>query len=220
MKCVTGIITITLVLLSLLPGYGQQKGKKKNVPATRPDSVVIPPSQRTLFIPPKKNIFTTHVDLVVGASRTGRKENSGLGFAAAAKGLYMFTGALYFNMGVGITSLSSRSRTPIVPDPGPNKATIVSLPFGVGFTMGDDRAMIINNIDVFPVYYVDHPTALRTRTFTWGAGMDLGFHIRIRQRLHLGMMGKVQFFMPYDKDEPTSFPRYGFVGAGVVMRYD
>lgn len=157
---------------------------------------------------------------VLTLSRVVKNDNSGFGFSASAKGLYMVSGALYVNMGLGVTTLRSRSREPIIPDPGPNKATIITLPFGVGFTIGDDRAMIVNGIDLFPVYYVDNPGVKNPRTFTWGGGVDLGFHIRIRQRLHLGMMGKVQFFMPYDKDEPTNFPRYGFAGAGFVFRYD
>jgi hypothetical protein len=34
------------------------------------------------------------------------------------------------------------------------------------------------------------------------------------------MMGKLQLFEPFDKDEHQSFPRYGFVGAGLLLRYD
>ena len=220
MKCIACISALTLIMCCAFSGDAQLSKTKKKTQPPQPDSVIVPQSQKALFLPPKRNILTTHFDMEVGPSRVVRTDNSGLGFSASVKGLYMFTGALYVNMGLGITTLRSRSRTQIIPDPGPNKATIITLPFGVGFTMGDDRAMVINGIDLFPVYYVDNPTVARPREFTWGAGMDLGFHIRIRQRLHLGMMGKLQFIMPHDKDEPTNWPRYGFAGAGVILRYD
>jgi hypothetical protein len=220
MKCIISISALSLVLFCTSDGHSQILKEKPRPLPPLSDSVVVDATQKTLFITPKRNILITHFDMEVGASRVVRRDNSGLGISASAKGLYMVSGALYVNMGLGITSLRSRSREEIIPDPGPNKATVISLPFGVGFTMGDDRAMIINGIDLFPVYYVDNPTVKNQRTFTWGAGMDLGFHIRIRERLHLGMMGKVQFFMPYDKDEPGNLPRYGFAGAGVIFRYD
>lgn len=177
-------------------------------------------SQAELFIPPKRNLLTTHVDLVLGAGRVASTDHSDLGFAGAVKGLYALTGALYINMGIGVTRINSIIRTDSTLYLGKNQATIAMLPIGVGFTIGDDRAQIINGIDFFPVYYVDHPTVKRERTFTYGIGVDIGFHIRIRQRLHLGMIGKLQMFQPFDKDEHQSFPRYGFIGAGLLLRYD
>jgi hypothetical protein len=148
-----------------------------------------------------------------------KNDKSAFSFAASVKGLYMLTGVLYIDMGVGMTQLNSVPRDKLLSGDKHN-STIASLPIGVGFTMGDDRAQIINGLYFFPVYYVDHPTVKRARTFTYGVGVDLGFHIRIRQRLHLGMMGKLQLFEPFDKDEHQSFPRYGFVGAGLLLRYD
>lgn len=186
----------------------------------RPDTVVIPKSQAELFLPPKKNILTTHVDLCVGAGRTASTDHSDLSFAGTVKGLYMLTGALYVNMGIGVTRLTSIIGTDSSLFLGKNKAMIASFPLGIGFTIGDDRAQIINNVDFLPVYYVDNPSVRRQRTFTYGVGVDLGFHIRIKQRLHLGMIGKLQLFEPFDKDEPQSFPRYGFIGAGMLLRYD
>lgn len=183
------------------------------------DSVVVSKSQASLFISPKKNLLTTHVDIELGAGRVMKQDKSAFSFAASVKGLYMLTGLLYVNMGVGMTQLNSVPRDQLLSEDKHN-STIATLPIGVGFTMGDDRAQIINGLDFFPAYYVDHPTVKRARTFTYGLGVDLGFHIRIRQRLHLGMMGKLQLFEPFDKDEHQSFPRYGFVGAGLLLRYD
>lgn len=196
-----------------------QKHRNADSAAGRQDSVLIPISQNALFISPKKNLLATHFDAVLAATRVGKTDRSDLGFAATVKGLYSFTGVLYVNMGLGISRLRSLVREDTTGKT-LNKATVATLPLGIGFTIGDDRAQIINNIDFFPVYYIDHPEVKRPRTFTWGVGMDLGFHIRIRQRLHLGMVGKLQLFQPYDKDESQSFPRYGLAGAGLILRYD
>lgn len=217
MKNVPTILIAVLLLFIFHPCKAQIKKPKTKLTVKRSDSVTVLPSQRSLFIAPKKNLFTTHADAVIGASRVMRNDRGDLGFAATIKGLYSFTGALYVNMGMGVTLLNSRSRDSISNQ---HKATVASIPIGVGFTIGDDRAQIINSIDFLPIYYIDNPTVKRERKFTYGIGIDLGFHIRIRQRLHLGMMGKLQLFTPYDKDETTSVPRYGFVGAGVVLRYD
>jgi hypothetical protein len=182
--------------------------------------VVVHPSQKGLFIAPKKNLLTTQIDAELGPSKVYLQDNSGLGFSFTAKGVYAFTGALYVNFGTGLTLQKSAARSDSALFPGEHRASFLNLPLGIGFTMGDDRAMIINGIDVFPVYYLDHPSVTRARKFTWGAGMDLGFHIRIRQRIHLGMMGKVQFLKSFDKDDEAVWPRFGFAGAGVVLRYD
>jgi hypothetical protein len=214
---------ILLFLISLCLAYSclSQTGKsKKKTPPQRPDSVVVHPSQRALFLPPKKNLLTTHIDAELGPSKVYRQDNSSLGFSFTAKGLYTFTGALYVNFGSGITLLKSGARTDSALYPGEHRASYGNLPLGIGFTMGDDRAMILNGIDFFPVYYFDHPAVTNTRKFTWGAGMDLGFHIRVRQRLHIGMMGKVQFVKSFDGDDEATWPRFAFAGAGVVLRYD
>ncbi|HTM65572.1 MAG TPA: hypothetical protein VL093_04580 [Flavipsychrobacter sp.] len=213
------ILLLLLTLSSSLISSAQHSRKIKGKRTVQKDSVLVPRSQASLFISPKKNLLTTHVDIALGAGRVMKKDKSAFSFAASVKGLYMLTGVLYVNMGVGMTQLNS------VPKDNPssvgkNNSTIATLPIGVGFTMGDDRAQIINGLDFFPVYYVDHPAVKRARTFTYGVGVDLGFHIRIRQRLHLGMMGKLQLFKPFDKDEHQGFPRYGFVGAGLLLRYD
>lgn len=187
---------------------------------TSPDSVTIPLSQTALFIPPKKNLLTTHIDFAAGAGRVAHDDRAGLSFAATVKGLYALTGVLYLNMGFGVTRLNSIIHTGGRFDGGKNKTMMLNFPIGLAFSIGDDRAQIINNIDFLPVYYVDYPEVKRERIFTCGIGIDLGFHIRIKQRLHLGMMGKLQLFNPYDRDEPQSFPRYGFVGGGLLLRYD
>ena len=214
-------VSILFILVALMHPYGlhAQKQPKADTVAHRPDSVMVSRSQNTLFISPKRNLLTTHVDVALGATRVARSDISDLGFAATVKGLYAYTGVLYLNMGLGVSHLRSLVRDDTT-GRSINRATIASLPIGIGFTIGDDRAQIINNIDFLPVYYIDKPNTERSRSFTWGVGMDLGFHIRIRQRLHLGMMGKVQLFMPPDRNEPLSFPRYGFAGAGLLLRYD
>jgi len=218
------VATAILVLLCAMTCtvYSLAQNRKGSQPKTisQPDTVVIPKSQAELFLAPKKNILTTHADLCIGAGRTARTDQADLSFAGTVKGLYMLTGALYVNMGVGVTRLNSMAREDNMLHPGSNKAMVASFPLGVGFTMGDDRAQVINNIDFLPVYYVDNPPVKRQRTFTYGVGVDLGFHIRIKQRLHMGMIGKLQLFEPFDKDEPQSFPRYGFIGAGMLLRYD
>jgi hypothetical protein len=166
-------------------------------PPVQKDSVLVSQSQASLFISPKKNLLTTHVDIALGAGRVMKNDKSAFSFTASVKGLYMLTGVLYVNMGVGMTQLNSVPKDNLS-SVRKNNSTIATLPIGVGFTMGDDRAQIINGLDFFPVYYVDHPTVKKARTFTYGVGVDLGFHIRILQRLHLGMIGKLQLFEPFD----------------------
>lgn len=184
------------------------------------DSVYLSANQGTLFVAPKKHLLVTHFDGTVGAARVMKGDRSGLGFAAAVKGLYSFTGALYLNMGLGVSRLSSQTR-PIANEPaGKNTLTAITLPVGIGFSIGDDRAQIVNSIDFLPVYNADMPDVKRSRQFSYGFGIDLGFHIRIKQRLHLGMMAKLQMFQPFDKNERQSFPRYGFAGGGLLLRYD
>ncbi|HRO41625.1 MAG TPA: hypothetical protein PL009_02235 [Flavipsychrobacter sp.] len=217
------LLAILLTLAAILiydVSYGQKKNTIKPQVSNR-DTVNIPVSQRQLFVSPKRNLLVTHFDATIGASKVMKSDaSSELGFSAAVKGLYNFTGALYVNMGVGISQLSSKPQTDQVNASGKHSATAVTLPFGVGFSIGDDRAQIVNGIDLFPVYYVAHPNVKNARNFTWGFGVDLGFHLRIRERLHLGMMAKLQMFQPFDKDEHQSFPRYGFIGTGLLLRYD
>jgi hypothetical protein len=216
------------ILLAVLPAATLchadaqvRKSEKTKLAITRPDSVVVSKSQVGLFLPPKRNLLVTHVDLVIGASKVKKEDqNSELGFSGTVKGLYALTGALYVNMGVGVTRMNSRNKSDAMVMSEKHSATAITLPLGIGFSIGDDRAQIVNGIDFFPVYYVDVPGVKRPRQFAYGVGVDLGFHIRIRERLHLGMIGKLQMFEPFDRDEHQSFPRYGFVGGGVLLRYD
>ena len=209
-----------ILLLLCTAAEAAAQGRKPKRPPTRPDTVFVPASQKALFIQPKRNLLTTHFDLSLGAARPGRTDHSELGISAAVKGLYALTGALYVNMGIGMTSLRGRPQSEQTPGQSTHAATLATLPIGLGFTIGDDRVQVINGIDFFPVYYVDHPYVKRDRQFAFGAGAELGFHIRIRERLHLGMICKLQLFQPYDRDEHQSFPRYGFVGGGLLLRYD
>lgn len=214
---------LTIFLLAMLGNPCESFAQLRKQPRThisRADSVNVPISQQQLFIRPSKNMLVTHFDFSLGAGRVAQHDRSALSFAGTVQGLYPVTGAMYLKMGVCLTRINSFIKTDSLIFKTKNHATIASLPLGIGFTIGDDRAQIYNNIDFLPVYYFDHPTVSRSRTFTYGFGLDLGFHIRIRQRLHLGMMGKIQIFQPYDKDEPQSFPRYGFAGAGLLLRYD
>ena len=184
----------------------------------QPDTVFLLKDQATLFVSPKKHLLTTHFDFTVGASRVAKDDkDQELGFAATVKGLYMSTGAIYFNMGLGISRLSSKKDADI---PFKHIATNITLPIGIGFSIGDDRAQIFNSIDFLPVYYVDAPYVDDMRQFAVGVGVDLGFYIRIRQRLHLGMMAKFQMFQPYDKADNQTLMRYGFLGTGLLLRYD
>jgi hypothetical protein len=220
MKCLSKLLIILFTLFFSYSCFSQTGKTKKKTEAARPDSVVVLPSQRALFVAPKKNLLTTHLDAALGPSKVYLQDNSGLGLSITAKGLYAVTGAIYVNFGSGITTLKSAGRNDSAAHPGEHRAAFVNLPLGVGFTMGDDRAMIINGIDVFPVYFLNNPAVQHERKFSWGAGMDLGFHIRIKQRLHLGMMGKVQFVKSFDKDDEAFWPRFMFAGGGIVVRYD
>jgi len=218
MKAPAAILLCVITLFLCFPGYGQESKSVKTVVQPR-DTVSFPISQKQLFVLPKRNMLITHLDATVGASKVKKDDRSSeLGVSVTAKGLYPLTGALYVNMGLGVTHLASRPKSDLSEPK--HTATAVTLPFGIGFTIGDDRAQIVNGIDLFPVYYVAHPAVQRARQFAWGFGVDLGFHIRIKERLHLGMMAKLQMFQPFDKDEHQSFPRYGFIGTGLLLRYD
>jgi hypothetical protein len=222
----TGRCIILLFIVLAFIGELARAQKKTTIPSKtnaslntppRNDSITVPLSQRSLFIPPKKNLFTTHVDMELGAARVERGDKTGLGFSASVKGLYQSAGAMYKSLGLGVTMMNSMSRDS---SGGSHQAGIIHFPIGIGFAMGDDRAMIINGIDILPAYYFNTSGAVRERAFCVGAGVDLGYDIRVGPRLHLGMMGKLQFFQPFDKDEHTDWPRFGFVGVGVIMRYD
>ncbi len=206
------LCSCVMVIVALLPQacFAQQS-----------DSVAMPQRDAYLFVAPKGNLLVTHIDATVGASRVTHKDESPeLGFSATVKGLYALTGAIYLNMGLGITRLNSRLHANEFFLSEKYSSTIVTLPVGIGFAIGDDRAQIVNSIDFFPAYYVDFPHTTRPRQFSYGVGVDMGFHIRIRERMHLGMMGKLQLFQPFSKDDPRQIPQYGFVGGGILLRYD
>jgi len=161
-----------------------------------------------------------NVDLEAGAGRVMQGDRAGLGFSGTVKGLYALTGVLYVNMGIGMTSMQSESRNDTLPFGGKHTASIITLPIGIGFTIGDDHAQIFNSINIFPMYYIDHPLVKKESNLTYGFGLDLGYYILIKKRLHLGMMGKLQLFQSFDREERPDFPRFGFVGGGILLRYD
>lgn len=209
-------LTVVLILF-FLPGLSQEKEIETNFGK---DSVLVPADQAVLFITPKKKLLTTHFEWEAGAGKVYKNDHSDLSFSGTVKGLYMLTGALYLNMGLGVSLLNS---SPVQEPSGPvmnHKAFLINFPVGIGFTIGDDRAQLFNSLDFFPVYYADYPDVRQRRRFSYGVGADLGFHFLIRKKLHLGMMGKVQLFQSFDKEENDSFPRLGFAGAGLLLRYD
>lgn len=213
-------ISCLVLVMCICRGGSAQEGGGMLPPKPQADSVMVPRGQRDLFYTPKRNLLTTHIDIVAGPSQVIPGDENRLGWAATAKGLYMLTGALYVNMGLGISGLSSRSKPELLLPQVTHKAVFASIPLGIGFTMGDDRAQIINSVDFLPIYYIDNPEVKHLRQFSYGLGVDLGFHIRIRQRLHLGMLGKLQLIESFNRDEATGFPRFGLGGAGLVLRYD
>jgi hypothetical protein len=220
MKC--AINTILLLLTFIYNSAHGQTARPSGVGHSRgsKDSLNVIQSQRQLFITPAHNVLTTHFDMVYGPSRVIPGDKAALSFSGTLKGLYMLSGAIYVGMGIGYTVMKSTFRDQATSGNIEYQATLVHIPLGIGFSIGDDRAQIINSIDLLPSYYLEGPDVEKHRRFAIGLAPELGFHIRIGSRLHLGLMGKVQLFQPYDKEEHTDWPRYGFAGAGVIIRYD
>jgi hypothetical protein len=172
-------------------------------------------------IPPHK--FATQFNFSAGTGRLSRTDKALLSASGDVKGMYNITGALYLSTGIGFTYLHSHERLTIGEDALKRDAWLISLPSGIGFTMGDDHASFISGIDFMPGYYlVQTPELKNPRKFAIGYGPEFGFLFRAGPKytkgLLIGMVGKVQFMQLPNADDGNALG-YTYGGLGLVLRF-
>ena len=169
--------------------------------------------------------FSTQVNFLAGSALAHHGDRPLLSLGALVKGVYNTTGNTYVCGGASISYLHSVSRTlPDVQQTGDvHKATLVSLPAGVGFTMGDDRASFLCGIDALPSLYINTANNPDARKFAMGFGPEFGFMFKIgrhsQKGAQLGMIGTLQFFQPPNKSDGSGI-QYSMVGVGTVLRWN
>lgn len=172
-------------------------------------------------IPP--HLFATQLNFSAGTGRLSSSDKPLLSPSAEVKGLYNLTGTIYVSTGAGFTFLHSQERAPVGEASMKRDAWLVYLPSGIGFTMGDDHALIITGIDFLPGYYIHQaPKLEHQRRFAYGIGPEFGFLFRAGRTntkgLLIGMVGKLQFMQLPDADDNAAL-RYTYGGLGLVVRF-
>ncbi len=180
-----------------------------------PNAIPIPYTH----VPP--HLFTTQITLNAGTGRLSRDDKPLLSFSGEVKGLYSITGALYVSTGAGLSYLRSEG-TERSGDKMERNASLLYLPTGIGFSLGDDNAMILTSIEVMPGYYFDAKPALaNTRSFAFGIGPEFGFLFKAglayTKGLLIGFSGKLQFMQLPDADDHGR--RYTYGGVGLIVRF-
>lgn len=170
-------------------------------------------------VPP--HLLVTQLSFSAGTGRLSKDDKPLLSLSGEAKGLYNITGALYVSSGAGFNHLRSQG-TETSGDKTQRNASLLYLPTGIGFSLGDDNATILTGIDVLPGYYFNAaPDLGNRRQLTFGIGPEFGFLFKAgpayTKGLLIGFSGKLQFMQLPDGDDRGR--RYVYGGVGLVLRF-
>lgn len=168
------------------------------------------------------SLFSTQLSLSMGAGKVLKTDKMQTSFNTGVKEMYLLTGAIYINAGLNTTFLNSIKK---VSDTSaiPHRATLLTLPVGIGFYMGDDRLYLLCGVDVLSGMYTN--TANETpdpRQWVIGYMPEFGFSLKVggkgRSGFGLGMVGRLMF-MQSPMGGEGSAPYLSFAGVGVIVRF-
>ena len=170
--------------------------------------------------------FATQAEFLLGTATIIKGDKPRASFTGTVKGIYQLTGNVYVSTGVGVALMRSESRAQVLPDMQLDRlreALVISLPSGIGFSMGDDRAGFISGIDLLPSVYVRTPAEIRDpRRLAIGFAPEFGWMFKAGRRdqkgILIGMLGRVNFLQPASKSGGSIF-QYVSSGAGLVVKF-
>lgn len=179
------------------------------------------PIEGSSYIPIHK--FSTQIDALYGTARLAGSDEKLPSFYGEVKGYYFPTGAIYVCTGLGMGSLNSRSLATDYSPALTRHATTLSIPSGVGFTMGDDRANFFSGINFTPVLFLETPAGITDpRKVSWGFMPEFGFRMKVGPRdtkgIQLGLVGQLHLITPPSKED-VNLKHCSYAGAGLVIRF-